>query len=154
MTMKQIQINQTSEGVVLLFSGDMDQAFPFPDPAIINHSVIIMDFSELKLINSIGVRNFIFFIQALIAAKIIYRNCPCLLVNQFNMVKSMVTSQVFVESFYAPYYAPISHEEMDLLISSKEVQRGVAPKRSHPTTGEVLEFDDIDERYFFFLRKS
>ena len=150
--MKEIKINQTSEGTVLLFSGNMDQAFPFPDPAAINHSIVVMDFSELKLIDSVGIRNFIFFMQALKADKLIYRNCPCLLVNQFNMVKSMVTSRVVVESFYAPYYAPISHEEIDLLITSKEVQRGVAPKRSHPKTGEILEFDDIDERYFFFLK--
>ncbi len=152
--MKEIKVNLTQEGTVLDFIGDMDQSFQFPRPDAIEGKVIILDFSQLKLINSLGVRNFIVFIRALSAEKIIYRACSCLMVNQFNMVKNMITEQVFVESFYAPYYAPLSHEEMEMLIYSNEVQSGIAPKRLHPKTGEELEFDDLDERYFFFLKSS
>ena len=152
--MKEIQINSSTEGTILTFLGDMDQSFIFPDPSSIKDKIVIMDFSQLKLINSLGVRNFIVFNQGLSAEKIIYRACSCLMVNQFNMVKNMVTGRVSVESFYAPYYAPISHEEIELLIYSTEVQSGQAPKRSHPKTGEELEFDDLDERYFFFLKSA
>ncbi len=152
--MKEIKVHSTQEGTVLDFIGDMDQSFEFPRPETITGKVVIMDFSQLKLINSLGVRNFIVFIKALSAEKIIYRACSCLMVNQFNMVKNMVTERVIVESFYAPYYAPLSHEEMELLIYSNEVQSGLAPKRLHPKTGEELEFDDLDERYFFFLKSS
>lgn len=75
------------------------------------------------------------------SSRIFYRACSCLLVNQFNMVKNMVTERVIVESFYAP----LSHEEIELLIFSNEVQT---------KTSEELEFDDLDERYFFFLKSS
>ena len=149
--MNGIELTRTSDGPVLIFSGNMDQNFKFPDPASLRESKIVMDFNALKLINSLGVRSFIQFTDGLSGSELIYRNCPTILVNQFNMVKSMVTSRVRIESFYAPYFAPITEEELELLITPDEIQKGKAPKRFHPESEEQLEFDDLEERYFFFL---
>lgn len=149
--MQGINVTKTQEGLLLKVSGNLDQGFPFPEPSILQSEKIIMDFEDMKLINSLGIRNFILFCEALPASKLIYKNCPCILVNQFNMVKSMISPRVKVESFFAPYFAPITHEELEILISPEDVKNGQAPKRTHPHTGEELDFDDLDERYFYFL---
>lgn len=149
--MQGMNLSMTEDGLLVKITGNLDQGFPFPDPSSLKSETIIMDFDEMKLINSLGIRSFILFCEAIPASKLIYKNCPCILVNQFNMVKSMITPRVRVESFYAPYFAPIAHEELEILITPEDVKNGLAPKRNHPKTGEELDFDDLDERYFYFL---
>lgn len=111
---------------------------------------IVIDFDQLTFINSNGVKLWIEFISALRSdTTLIYQRCPKILVDQFNMVKGLYTNNTQIESFYAPYYDEKSDSEEMKLITPQDVIAGKAPH-----FGDHLEFDAIEEQYFFFLQRS
>ena len=135
-------------------NGILDQSFKFEAKDQLKTQEIVFNFEKIQLINSLGVRELILLLNSLSDKKLIFEKCPVILVNQFNMVRGLVPANCKIESFFAPYYAPIDHEDLELLIDVSEIKNGKAPKRKHPQSGEELVFDDLEDRYFFFLQKA
>jgi hypothetical protein len=147
-----VEISKQNGKTIAILSGIIDQSFRIDVIDQLDPEETIFDFKKIELINSLGVRELISFLKSLTVKRLIYQNCPCILVNQFNMVKGLVPINCKVVSFYAPYYAPIGQEELEIPIETADVKDGKAPKRRHPKTGEDLTFDDLEERYFYFLK--
>lgn len=123
----------------------------------LSHEKIYLDLSEIQAINSCGIREWIKWIKT--APKnsyFIYSKCPKVIVDQINMVAGFLPQNGHVESFYVPYYCDESGEEkMVLFEQGKEVKGSelVPPENiKSDESGEVMEMDVIEEKYFKFLK--
>lgn len=115
-------------------------------------TIISIDCSELTYLNSSGIRSLINFIEELssLSVKIIYTHCSTTLVSQFNMVKGFFPKSTNVESFYCPYFNPVTDEEKVVLVFSKDVLADQLPIVTDEN-GNEFEFDGFQEKYFSFL---
>ncbi len=111
------------------------------------------DFNDVTLINSCGIRDWIGFLDKLgPKVKIVYARCPQIIIEQINMVQGFLRPNATIESFYAPYYCEHHDEEKKILLKVNEVKGRKAPKKNCPESGEEMEFDAIEEQYFYFIK--
>lgn len=117
-------------------------------------SLIVMDFSGISMINSCGIREWINFISQLsVQSKMIYQNCPQIIIEQINMVHGFFRPGSVIESFYAPYFCESCDTESKILLKSEEVKSQEAPQVKCPNCGaSPMEFDAIEAQYFNFLK--
>ncbi len=148
-----IDITSQDQKTIVTMSGIIDQTFRFEARDQLKTQEIVFNFEKIQLINSLGVREMILFLNSLSDKKLVFEKCPVILVNQFNMVRGLMPANCQVKSFFAPYYAPIDHEDMELLLDATEIKNGKAPQKNHPQSDEKLVFDDLEDRYFHFLQK-
>lgn len=149
------QINLEDQGSTrnISISGIIDEEFSYKE-LLGDFSQMSVDFKELKVINSCGIREWINFIEKLgNAVEISYHNCPQIIIQQMNMVAGFLSKNAKVISFYAPYYCEESDEEKMVLLESKNIENNKAPVITQDVNGESveLEFDAIEEQYFKFL---
>jgi hypothetical protein len=139
-----VQINLEDQGSTrnITISGIIDEEFNFKE-LLGDFSQMSVDFKELKVINSCGIREWIS-----------YHNCPQIIIQQMNMVAGFLSKNAKVISFYAPYYCEESDEEKMVLLESKNIENNKAPVITQEVNGESveLEFDAIEEQYFKFLK--
>lgn len=122
--------------------------YEFPE---ILGDVVELQFNEVNFINSAGVRKLIQLLKKNSSLSFSYSHCPKVIVDQFNMIDGLIPKGTRIQSFYAPYYCPVTQEEMVVLIESKNVKDQKAPAMKHPTMEHYLEFDDVEAVYFNFL---
>jgi anti-anti-sigma regulatory factor len=146
-----IQMDKDGDNAVLKFHGQLDEDADFDQAVNLGSDTIIFDFENVKHINSCGIREWIKFQGEIDSTKkLVYRNCPQIIVEQMNIVKGFVRDGGVIESFYAPYYSEDKDEERKILITPDQVKDGKAPEITED--GETLEFDDIEAQYFNFLK--
>lgn len=150
--LKKTQGNELDQDVVIFYlSGNLDENFDFKEMTFDAKSVVF-DFNSLVFFNSVGIRDWINYLKSLPVVEVVYRNCPRILVDQFNMIEGFFTEKTKVRSVYAPFYCPESDEEIDILIDIQNNDHEKVSSMLHPISGKYLEFDDIPEQYFSFLR--
>lgn len=135
-------------------SGAINENFKYDDVDVITQPNVQIDFQEVVLINSCGVRELINFIKNFENQNLIYINCPRVIMNQFNSVKGLVPKNSKIKSFYAPYYGAISDSEMDIKLYAHEIISCKAPKKTNLDTGEELIFEEVEEIYFRFIKED
>lgn len=136
------------------FVGSIDEDANFEEIEKVQEKEYIFDFDQVSMINSCGIREWIKFIEKLPGdAKITYKRCPQIIIEQMNMVHGFIRQGASIESFYAPYYDEESDTEHKILLQSKDIKGGKAPTIKSPDSGEEMEFDAIEEQYFSFLKK-
>jgi len=114
----------------------------------------VFDFNNVNLINSCGIRDWIGLLDRLGSnVKITYKRCPQIIIEQINMVKGFIRPNTSIENFYAPYFDPEPDQEIKVLIKTSDIQNGKAPVMKNGK-GEPLEFDAIEDQYFFFLKNK
>jgi len=157
--MSQFKVDKISESgtVVLSFAGSVDEDAVFSNIQV-DGAEIVLDLDKISSINSCGIREWIKWIRTLPSgSSITYRNCPKVIVDQINMVAGFLPENATVESFYVPYYSEDSgNEKMVLFKRGKEFSdQGVdAPEEiKDEETGEPMEMDVIESKYFKFLNK-
>jgi hypothetical protein len=138
------------------FTGSIDENFDYKNlihPNIKNYHI---DFNELKMINSTGIREWIRFIEKLgTNIQLHYYNCPHVVIQQMNMVTGFLTKNAKVHSFYAPYYCEEADEEKQVLLDTKQIVNFKAPEVKMTVDGQEveMEFDGIEEQFFKFLKR-
>lgn len=123
-----------------------------------NAQELEINFQKVVTINSCGIREWIKWLKTVpTTTKIIYVNCPKIIVDQVNMVAGFVPENGKVKSFYVPYYSEASDlEKMVLFSEGKEFSGSeINPPESikDEETGEELEIDVIESKYFKFLKE-
>lgn len=158
--MGQFNVDKKSDGgaAVLSFKGHIDEDASFAGLEFGPENQIIFDLQEVSAINSCGIREWINWIRtAPSGSQIIYKNCPKVIVDQINMVAGFLPDNAKVESFYVPYYCESSgNEKMVLFTEGKEFKDGeVFPPEDikDDETGEFMEMDVIEAKYFKFLNR-
>jgi len=134
--------------------GVLDEDFRPESIAQISAPEVVFDFKELKGINSCGIRSWITMLEKQMSGKkIIYNNCPSILVQQINLVQGLLPTNGLIQSFMAPYFCEKCDKEYSVLINAKDINELKAPAASCPQDKSSMEFDAIEKQFFSFLRK-
>ncbi len=157
--MSNSSVTLKAEGEVrnLNISGSIDESFDYQNLITSPGTIYNIDFNDLKMINSCGIREWIRFIDKLGPnLQINYMNCPHIIILQMNMVAGFLTANAKIHTFYAPYFCEELDEEHHILLNSSDVVNGKAPVQTIKVDGEdvELEFDAIEEQYFKFIKKQ
>lgn len=153
-------INKVSEGgkVVLQLKGNIDEDANFAPPDIAGAGAVVLDLEGVNAINSVGIREWIKWVKAFpTTLQLSVRKCPKIIVDQINMVAGFLPTHAVVESFFVPYYSDSSgNEKMVLFENGKEFSNGEvnAPPEVKDDSGEVMEMDVIEAKYFKFLKNG
>ncbi|MBX3020762.1 MAG: hypothetical protein KF799_03735 [Bdellovibrionales bacterium] len=145
---------QEGSNTVLEVAGNVDEDANFAPPDLAGASSVILDLEKVTAINSVGIREWIKWVKSFPAAALAVRKCPKIIVDQINMVAGFLPAGTKVMSFYVPYYADTSgNEKMVLFENGKEFKDGkvTAPAEVKDDSGEVMEMDVIEAKYFKFL---
>jgi hypothetical protein len=120
-------------------------------------SVLEINFQKVVAINSCGIREWIKWLATIPAdKKIVYINCPKIIVDQANMVAGFIPQNGKIKSFYVPYYSEDSdREKMILFTEGKEFNgKELTPPSAvmDEESGTEMEMDVIEAKYFKFIK--
>ncbi len=148
-------VHASNEGgnTVIKLSGVIDEAAHF-DPSIAKAKTkVIIDFDELTGINSLGIRAWVKFINALQESceTFVFRNCRSIIIDQINMVADFAPKGTVFESFYAPYSCDDCNTEKEILFTDKDIVEGEYTAPPCSSCNETMEMDALEDEYFIFL---
>jgi anti-anti-sigma regulatory factor len=151
-------MNKQTEGanMVVSLSGSVDEDANFAALDLGGATGVILDLEKVSAINSVGIREWIKWIKQIpSSAQISLRKCPKIIVDQINMVAGFLPAGAKIQSFFVPYFAESSGtEKMVLFENGKEFTDtglGALPEIKDDS-GEVMEMDVIEAKYFKFLK--
>jgi anti-anti-sigma regulatory factor len=153
-------IGKQQEGstLVLKVSGGVDEDANFQPVDIGPATAVVLDLSDVTAINSVGIREWIKWVKAIPAtAQLSVRRCPKIIVDQINMVAGFLPPTAKIESFFVPYYADATGtEKMILFEKGKQFGDGdvTPPEEVKDDSGELMEMDVIEAKYFKFLKNG
>ena len=152
-----VDVENNNSDFVVTLNGQLDEDATFESVKFTDPQGVTIDLKGINSINSCGIREWIKWIKEVPpAAKIIYKNCPKVIIDQINMVVGFLPENASVQSFYVPYYCESSgSEKMVLFESGKEFTGGEIkePEVKCDETGDEMEMDVIESKYFGFLKK-
>lgn len=110
---------------------------------------LVLDLGEVRRISSVGVREWLHFVQALAAtphAHVVVRLAPSL-VRQMNMIAGF-SGALEVRSVCLPYYCDAcGHEQTSVLVLSERGQNPIEATQVCASCGGRAEFDDLPGSY-------
>ena len=121
-----------------------------------NEPNLIVDFTKIKSINSLGVKNWVLFLRALEEQKtnITLTGCPPAIISQLNMIPSF-KGNATVRSLFVKYICPkCTHSEIIFLTLPEDFDLTLKkPKTKNycPQDHSLLETEELEEEYFRFL---
>jgi DNA-directed RNA polymerase subunit RPC12/RpoP len=135
--------------------GAIDEDTDFKELAGLEQKTMIFDFKQVNMINSCGIREWIRFVESIPGStKLIYDNCPQIIIEQINMVHGFFRKGAEIRSFYAPYFCESCNKESKIHLKTEQIKNRKAPKVECPNCGsDDMEFDAIEAQYFAFLGK-
>jgi hypothetical protein len=117
---------------------------------------LTIDLSEVRYINSLGVRDWVLFLRALAdkRVEVTLEHCAEAMVLQMNMILD-ARGGAHVSSFFAPFACDACGWEGSSLVVTTEVMPIVAagrtPEADCPECRATTRFADFADRYFLFL---
>ncbi|MCD6498193.1 MAG: hypothetical protein J7M25_07860 [Deltaproteobacteria bacterium] len=116
---------------------------------------VTLDLADVRRINSAGVREWVNFVRNLPnVEEMEFVRCSPTIVNQLNMIYNF-RGEAVVKTFFAPYLCEHCDVEVDVLLDVDVHFHDRDPKHVPEFRcqhcGNLLEFDDIPERYFAFV---
>lgn len=154
-----VNISLQNGNAQIKLSGLMDEDMDLGQLKSVNESVLFFDLDQVAGINSCGIRDWIAFLGELGGGqKVVYDNCPQVLIEQMNMVKGFIPEGAEIKSFYAPFYCESCDNEEKVLLKPSDVLsdggEAKAPKdlKCSSCGAEGLEFDALEAQYFHFLK--
>jgi len=133
---------------------DADLTFQQIQSEIKDEKKVIFNFSQIKSINSLGVRAWVSFLRSIEENReIIFAECTADVIMQINMIPSFL-GKGKVESFFVSYVCEICTKSEKKLILTKDL-----PPKSIPPTPVCsaedcgLQTEELEEEYFVFLTR-
>lgn len=123
-------------------------------------SVAAFDLSEVHQINSIGVKKWIGFLEAIQRSfKLRFEKISEMIVAQANVISSMLGPQgTPVDTFSAPYLCDLCEKEFSRELKLKDLANdgagGLKAPKLSCSCGGKLTFDEYEDEYFFFLQHT
>ncbi len=153
-----IEVKPEGNIAVIFVKGGIDEDASFVAPNLGSAAEVNLDLEGVTAINSVGIREWIKWIKAFpTSLKLSVRHCPKIIVDQINMVAGFLPDGTIIESFYVPYYSDASGDErMVLFMNGKEFNGSevTPPSEVKDDSGEVMEIDVIEAKYFKFLKNG
>ena len=145
----------TQEGNKFFLDGVINEFAKFQPLFDFAGSEIILNLKNVTRINSTGVREWINAIEKIgKEVAIFFEDCPPVVVYQMTMIPNF-TARAKVLSVYAPYYCAECGNQQDILIVMEgfTLDKGV-PEVKCTSCSAMMEFDDDEESYFYFMELS
>jgi hypothetical protein len=136
-------------------SGSIDERAQFIEFPL--NPRVVVDLEGVNFINSVGTRSWCLWLQRLRAPVIVTMvRCPVIMVKSFSSIKSFVTDQCVVESFFIPFYSETTGERKDFLAirGTHFEDMNVRIPEIRDSNGQVMDMDVIPEIYLSFLRSK
>lgn len=139
----------------IAFKGDIDERADFTTILALEVKALVIDLSEVRRINSIGVREWMRFVQALTTRNIevVFEKCSVPIVQQLNMIAAF-RGKGLVASVFAPYYCVKCDHNISHLVELNGDLVDLEAKMTCPKCGGPLEFDDIAQTYLGFVGQN
>lgn len=151
-----LSMNRQGNQMQLQLTGVIDEDVDFTHHGLQNAQQIEVDLINVKSINSCGIREWIKWLSSAKEAKIAFKQCPKVIVDQMNMVDGFLPTNGFVESFFVPYYSDATGEEKNVLFRNGiefNQQGSVQAPTIQDSKGTEMEMDVIESKYFKFIKK-
>lgn len=152
-----ISANFDSKSVALmgLINEDSDLTFQNIQAEIKDNQKIIFNFSQVKSINSLGVRAWVSFLRNIEKDRtIIFEECPSDVIMQINMIPSFL-GRGKVTSFYVNYICDVCHREEKKLLLTKDIPPNTIPKPPRCENDDCdMQTEELEEEYFMFLNRK
>jgi hypothetical protein len=149
----QWQVVKDGERTRVVLRGDFTEATRFDElvPAMVGR--VVFDTAQVTYMNSLGVRAWCEFLRKARIQGYEFHACSVPFILQASMVRDVI-GRGTVTSFFAPFHCiGCDHQEERLLQSAAILANDLEPPVFKcPSCGGALEFDDLPERYFAFLR--
>ncbi|MGE0764155.1 MAG: hypothetical protein AB7N80_12815 [Bdellovibrionales bacterium] len=161
--MKQFRVENKGNECVIHISGTINENSDFSQLRLEGSKLIYLDLSEVKNLNSMGLRNWVMWIKQLkVKSQMVFRNCPRTVVDQMNILQGFLPMGAIVESFFVPYACPAcGKEESYLAVRGKDYMEGSVDTKEGSSLpengvckscGAKTEIDIIPSKYFNFLK--
>ncbi|MEZ0392052.1 MAG: hypothetical protein ACAH59_07560 [Pseudobdellovibrionaceae bacterium] len=152
----EIKIEKAGSAWKVNMAGVIDEDADFNPHSLAGAPAVELQLSQIKSINSCGIREWIKWMGTAGSVPVKYHECPKIIVDQINMVQGFLPANGKVMSFYVPYYNDDSGSEKNVLFTlGKEygdqgIQAAPAVKDEQ---GNDMEMDIVEAKYFKFLKK-
>ncbi len=153
----QLETKTSGSGPAIKISGAIDEDVVFTGILLPERGDVTLDLSGIHALNSCGIREWIKWIKGVPAAvRIIFENCPKVVVDQMNMVDGFLPKGALVSSFFTPYFCEGCDSVKPVLFrSGAEFSHGkLAPPKEIlcDKCRKPMELDVIETKYFKFLQ--
>jgi len=142
----------TSNGTQITLTGKISSSSNFNalSTEIAKENQVWINFSEVKLFDSAGIRNWIGFLSQHESKMFYYENCPSWMVKQFSTVQGLVGKNAQVVSFFAPFITIDTNDEVELFFEVKDLNSKRLPASKSPD-GQKVEFNGVEEKSLHFM---
>ncbi len=146
----QVTTTDRGEERLVVVRGAITEATDFAAALAPGPTHVVVDLSGVDRVNSFGVREWIRFLNALVAAgmRCALDGVSVPMVRQMNMIPQ-ARDGAEVRTIYAPYYCPACDDERTVKLASGA--RAAPDHAPCPTCGAEMEFDDVPDAFFAFL---
>ncbi len=152
------RVRQRPSITTVSFFGEIDENADFRDLLRHLEGRVVFDLSDVRRMNSMGVREWINFVGRLPNVdSLTFSRCSIAIVTQLNMIHNF-RGNATIRSFYAPYTCDgCNNEEEKLIYVIIDFPKGDAdhvPPHSCSACRAEMMLDDLPERYLSFLTES
>ena len=152
-----IQERGDGRGLRVCFAGEIDENADLSELKAQLSGDVEFQLDGVTRINSCGVREWVNFVREMGAVSSLrFTRCSPAIVTQLNTIYNF-RGPARVWSLYAPYVCEACSVEESKLIDVRNHRPGAPPALpdfSCPKCGGPMDFDDIPERYFSFLKEA
>jgi hypothetical protein len=137
-----------------LINEDSELTFQHILAEIKEEKKVIFNFSQVKSINSLGVRAWVSFLRVVEEkGEVVFAECTADVIMQINMIPSFL-GKGKVESFYVNYVCEICNKEEKKLVLTKDLAPKTIPPSPLCTTEDCgMQTEELEEEYFVFLTR-
>ena len=149
------KIENKGEICEVILSGVIDDSFPTDKLVLPAEKIVEINLNEIKMINSLGIREWIKFVNSVQSKNVSITYCPKIFIDQVNMVQGFIPAEFKIKSFYVPYFNEDDDLEKSVLyVSGEDYGDGFLNVKStiNHDSGAVLDIDVMEQKYFKFLK--
>jgi hypothetical protein len=151
-----IKTEKIGDNLKVTMAGTIDEDVDFNAYSLASSPTVDLYLGSVKSINSCGIREWIKWIGGASGTKVVYHECPKIIVDQINMVQGFLPANAKVQSFFVPYYNDDSGSEKNILFRrGAEFDEGAVnpPQGIKDDQGNPMEMDVVESKYFKFIKK-
>ena len=116
---------------------------------------------DVSSVNSFGVGQLLEAVQNIAQRKLIFIECPVVLMDAFVMIPALIGSDqnvVKIQSFFVPYDCEPCDQEVKVLVNAKEIRVAAnvlsAPEQHCPKCKKVLVMNDEAQNYIELSKRG